>query len=35
MSFYKLYAKEFRDQKEFVYIYLNKLNTGEKQLILK
>jgi integrase len=31
MSVYKLYAKEVRDQKDFVYIYLYKLNTGEKQ----
>jgi integrase len=31
MSVYKLYAKEVRDQKDFVYVYLYKLNTGEKQ----
>ncbi|MFZ4679060.1 MAG: tyrosine-type recombinase/integrase [Flavobacterium sp.] len=31
MSVYKLYAKEVRDQKDLVYIYLYKLNTGEKQ----
>jgi hypothetical protein len=31
MSVYKLFAKEVRDQKDFVYIYLYKLNTGEKQ----
>ena len=31
MSVYKLYAKEVRDQQDFVYIYLYKLNTGEKQ----
>lgn len=34
MSVYKLYAKEVRDQKDFVYIYLYKLNTGEKQPLL-
>jgi integrase len=34
MSVFKLYAKEVRDQKDFVYIYLYKLNTGEKQPVL-
>lgn len=34
MSVYKLYAKEVRGQKDQVYLYLYKLNTGDKQPLL-
>ena len=34
MSVYKLYAKEVRGQENLVYIYLYKLNTGDKQPVL-
>jgi integrase len=35
MSVYKLYTKEVRDKKDYVYLYLYKLNTGERQPELK